>query len=167
MLDTDLVRRHNCCNPRKPGGSREELIQCSKKLEDAGYRASEKNRNSLNKTKRLGHEIDENRIKPNKKSENNHRFEATGISETIGIILRSNSFSRNVSNEIIGKNQKTATITKEEIKLNWGKEREDDFNNIKKLMTSNTTKTGLGITSWQKTIERRNETDSIREQNFE
>ena len=65
-----------------------------------------RNRNSLNKTKQLGHEIDENRNKLNKKSENNHRFEATGISETIGIILRSRLFSRNNSTETIGKKPK-------------------------------------------------------------
>ena len=45
-----------------------KLFDVLKKLEDAGYRASEKKSEFfLNKTKWLGHEIDETGIKPNKK----------------------------------------------------------------------------------------------------
>ena len=52
-------------------GSRKEhekkLFEILKKLENAGYRASErKSEFFLNKTKWLGHEIDEMGIKPNK-----------------------------------------------------------------------------------------------------
>ena len=46
-----------------------KLFDVLKELEDAKYRASEnKSELSLNKTKWLGHEIDENGIKPNKEN---------------------------------------------------------------------------------------------------
>ena len=53
-------------------GDREDhekkLFDVLKKLEDAGYRASERKSEFFkNKMKWLGHEIDENGIKPNKK----------------------------------------------------------------------------------------------------
>ena len=78
-------------------GSREDhekkLFDVLKGLKDAGYRASEKKSDFfLNKTKWLGHEIDENGIKANKqKRGNDYRLETPEKLETTKIFSRSNS----------------------------------------------------------------------------
>ena len=60
-----MARRYICRGDRKEHENK--LFDVLKKLEDAGYRASErKSELFLNKTKWLGHEIDETVIKLNK-----------------------------------------------------------------------------------------------------
>ena len=66
-LYTRMARRYYSSNTGKPERSRTDFVWCTKKLENAGYRAKEKKFKFLqNKMERLGHEIDENGIKPNK-----------------------------------------------------------------------------------------------------
>ena len=92
------------------------------KLEDAGNWASEKKSEFfLNKTKWLGHEIDENGIKPSKEKvkaiinlkhpENQKQLEYLGAIQ----------FVCKISTEIIGKNRKIAKITDERLQMELGK----------------------------------------------
>ena len=140
-----------------------------KKLQDAGYRASErKSEFFLNKTKWLGHEIDETGIKPNtekvkaildlKPPENQKQLKSF-----LGAIQNLAKFIPRLSE----KTERLRKLLKKESKWNWGKEQDEDFNNIKKLLTeepclahyakdrdnivtTDASKTGLGITLWQK-----------------
>ena len=92
-------------------GDREEhekkLSDVLKKLEDAGYRASEwKSEFFLNSTKWLGHEIDETGIKP-KKSKSDSRIETPGKPKTTKIIpvyqSRCDTIPGKIPTEAIGK----------------------------------------------------------------
>ena len=75
--------------------------------------------------------------------------------------------SSKVLSEIIGKNRKTPKTPKKDSVWNWGKEQDEDFNNIKEMwteepclahyakdreyiVTTDASKTGLGIALWQK-----------------
>ena len=61
-----MVGRHKSSNTRQQTRPREETIRRLEQLEKAGYRASKKRFEFFMKqTKWLGHEIDENGIKPN------------------------------------------------------------------------------------------------------
>ena len=79
---------------------KKKLFDVLKKLEDAGYRASEKKSEFFqNKMKRLGHEIDEEGIKPNKEKvkailDLKHPENPT---ETIKIVSRGNTVPSSVS----------------------------------------------------------------------
>ena len=99
-------------------GSRKEhekkLFEILKKLENAGYRASErKSEIFLNKTKWLGHEIDEMGIKPNKEKvkailELKHPENQKQLKSFLPI-------SRKILTKIIGKNRKTPKTPQERL----------------------------------------------------
>ena len=146
-----------------------KLFDVLRKLQDAGYRASErKSEFFLNKTKWLGHEIDETGIKLNtekvkaildlKPPENQKQLKSF-----LGAIQYLAKFIPRLSE----KTERLRRLLKKESKWNWGKEQDEDFNNIKKLLTkepclahyardrdnivtTDASKTGLGITLWQK-----------------
>ena len=68
-----------------------KLFDVLDKLEKAGYRASKKKSEFFMKeTKWLGHEINENGIKPNKKSGSHTKIESTGKYKKLKIISRCN-----------------------------------------------------------------------------
>ena len=150
-----------------------KLFDVLKKLQDAGYRTSErKSEFFLNKTKWLGHEIDETGIKPNtekvkaildlKPPENQKQLKSF-----LGAIQYLAKFILRLSE----RTERLRKLLKKESKWNWGKEQDEDFNNIKKLLTeepclahyakdrdnivtTDASKTGLGITLWQKQSDR-------------
>ena len=71
----------------------------------AGYRASKKSEFFKNKMKWLGHEIDEDGIKPNKKSQSHIGIETLGKSETIEIFSRGNTKFGKILSKTVRKNQ--------------------------------------------------------------
>ena len=146
-----------------------KLFDVLRKLQDAGYRASErKSEFFLNRTKWLGHEIDETGIKPNTEKvkailDLKHPENQKQLKTFLGAIQYLAKFIPRLSE----RTERLRRLLKKESKWNWGKEQEEDFNNIKKLLTeepclahyakdrdnivtTDASKTGLGITLWQK-----------------
>ena len=146
-----------------------KLFDVLRKLQDAGYRASErKSEFFLNKTKWLGHEIDETEIKPNTEKvkailDLKHPENQKQLKSFLGAIQYLAKFIPRLSE----RTERLRRLLKKESKWNWGKEQDEDFNNIKKLLTeepclahyakdrdniatTDASKTGLGITLWQK-----------------
>ena len=154
-------------------GSRKEhekkLFEILKKLENAGYRASErKSEFFLNKTQWLGHEIDEMGIKPNKEKvkailELKHPENRKQLKSFLGAIQYLAKFLPRLSE----RTERLRKLLKKDFTWNWGKQQNEDFENIKKMLTekpclahyakdrenivtTDASKTGLGITLWQK-----------------
>ena len=108
-----------------------------KKLEDAGYRSSERKSDFfLNKSKWLGHEIDETGIKPNtekmraildlKHRENPQQFKS---------FLSAIQYLAKIMPRVSERTERLRRLLKKDSKWNWRKEQDEDFNNIKKLLT--------------------------------
>ena len=146
-----------------------KLFDVLRELQDAGYRASErKSEFFLNKTKWLGHEIDETGIKPNTEKvkailDLNPPENQKQLRSFLGAIQFLAKFIPRLSE----RTERLRRLLKKESKWNWGKEQDEDFNNRKKLLTeepclahyakdrdnivtTDASKTGLGITLWQK-----------------
>ena len=146
-----------------------KLFDVLRKLQDAGYRASErKSEFFLNKTKWLGHEIDETGIKPNTEKvkailDLNPPENQKQLRSFLGAIQFLAKFIPRLSE----RTERLRRLLKKESKWNWGKEQDEDFNNRKKLLTeepclahyakdrdnivtTDASKPGLGITLWQK-----------------
>ena len=146
-----------------------KLFDVLKKLQDAGYRASErKSEFFLKKTKWLGHEIDETGIKPNTEKERaiielKHPEKQKQLKSFLGAIQYLAKFIPRLSE----RTENFRGLLKKDSKWNWGKEHDEDFNNIKKILTeapslahyakdrdniftTDASKTGLGNTLWQK-----------------
>ena len=124
-----------------------------KKIEDAGYRASEKRSEYfLNETKWLGNEIDENGIKPNKEkvkaiTDLKHPEIQKQLKSFLGAIQNLAKIYR-VPNGIEGKNKKMISITKkllteESCLAHYAKDREN-------IVITDASESGLGKTLWQK-----------------
>ena len=122
-------------------GSRKEhekkLFEILKKLENAGYRASEKKSEFfLNKTKWLGHEIDEIGIKPNKEKvkailELKHPENQKQLKSFLGVIQYLAKFLPRLSE----RTERLRKLLKKDFTWNWGKQQNEDFENIKKMLT--------------------------------
>ena len=99
-----------------------KLFDVLKKLEDAGYRASEKKSEFFqNKMKWLGHEIDEEGIKPNKKKSQSHTgFETSGKPEAIKIVSRGNTVPSKIPTEAVKKNRQFTKTTEEKYRMEMG-----------------------------------------------
>ena len=146
-----------------------KLFDVLKKLEDAGYPASErKSEFFLKSTKRLGHEIDETGIKPNKEKvkailELKHPENQKQLKSFLGAIQYLAKFLPRLSE----KTDRLRKLLKKDSVWNWGKQQDEDFNSIKEMLTEepclahyakdrenivtvDASKTGLGITLWQK-----------------
>ena len=146
-----------------------KLFDVIKKLKDAGYRASEKmSEFFLNKTKWLGHEIDETGNKPNKEKvkailDLKHPENQKQLKSFLGAIQYLTKFLPRLSEQT----EKLRRLLKKDSVWNWGKEQDEDFNKIKEtlteepclahyakdrenIVTTDASKTGLGITLWQK-----------------
>ena len=146
-----------------------KLFDVLKKLEDAGYRASErKSKFFLNSTKWLGDETDETGIKSNKEKvkailECKHPENQKQLKSFLGAIQYLAKFLPRLSETT----DRLRKLLKKDSVWNWGKQQEEDFNNIKEMLTeepclahyakdrenivtTDASKIGLGITLWQK-----------------
>ena len=112
-----------------------KLFDILKKLENAGYRASErKSEFFLNKTKWLGHEIDETRIKPNKEKvkailELKHPKNQKQLKSFLGAIQYLAKFLLRLSE----RTERLLRLLKKDSTWNWEKQEDEDFNSIKKM----------------------------------
>ena len=154
------------------GGDRKEyekkLFYVLKKLEDAGYRASERKFEFfLKSTKWLGHEIDQMGIKPNKEKvkailELKHPENQKQLKSFLGAIQYLAKFLPRLSE----KTDRLRKLLKKDSVWNWGKQQDEDFNSIKEklteepclahyakdrenIVTTDASKPGPGITLWQ------------------
>ena len=86
-----------------------KLLDILTKLEKAGYRASERKfKFFMNRTKWLGHEVDEKGIKPNEeKLEAIFKLNPPENTKKTKIISRSNTKYGKISTEIFGTNRPT------------------------------------------------------------
>ena len=93
---------------------KKKLFDVLKKVEDAGYRASERKSEFFpNKTKWLGHESDETGIKPNTEKVRAilDLMHPTNQKKNIEIKSRRNTVPRKIFIKIIGKIRKTPKTT--------------------------------------------------------
>ena len=154
-------------------GDREDheknLFDLLKKLEDAGYRAKERKSEFFkNKIKWLGHEIDENGIKPNKVKvkailELKHPENPKQLKSFLGAIQYLAKFLPKLSERL----DRLRKLLKKNTEWRWETEQQNDFETIKKMIaeepdlahyakdrdkivTTDASKTGLGITLWQR-----------------
>ena len=141
-------------------------------MENAGYRASErKSEFLLNRTKWLRHEIDETGFKPNKEKvkailELKHPENQKQLKSFLGAIQYLAKFQPRLSE----RTERLRRLLKNDSTWNYGKQQDEDFNNIKKMLTeepcmehyakdrenivtTDASKTGLGITLWQKQLD--------------
>ena len=146
-----------------------KLFDVLKKLEDAGYRASErKSEFFLNSTKWLGHEIDETGIKPNKeKVKAILELKQPENQKQLKSFLGAIQYLAKFLPRLLEKTDRLRKLLKKDSIWNWGKQQKEDFKNIKEMITeepclahyakdrenivtTDASKTELGITLWQK-----------------
>ena len=146
-----------------------KLFDVLKKLEDAGYRASErKSEFFLKSTKWLGHEIDETGIKPNKeKVKAILQLKHPENQKQLKSFLGAKQYLAKFLPRLSEKTDRLRKLLKKDSVWNWGKQQDEDFNSIKEMLTeepcllhyakdrenivtTDASKTGLGITLWQK-----------------
>ena len=146
-----------------------KLFDILGKWENAGYRASErKSEFFLNRTKWLGHEIDETGIEPNEEKvkaipELKHPENQKQLKSFLGAIQYLAKFLPTLSE----RTERLRRLLKRDSTWNWGKQQDEDFKIIKKLLTeepclahyakngenivtTDASKTGLGITFGKK-----------------
>ena len=146
-----------------------KLFDVLKKLENAGYRASEKKSEfSQTKMKWLGHEIDKEGIKPNKEKvkailDLKHPENPKQLKSFLGAIQYQAKFLPRLSE----RTDKLRKSLKKNTEWKWETEQQNDFEMIKKMLTeepalahyakdkdnivsTDASKTGLGIKLWQK-----------------
>ena len=146
-----------------------KLFDVLKKLEDAGYRASEKKSEFFqNKLKWLGHEIDEEGIKPN-----NEKVKAIldlkhpENPKQLKSFLLAIQYLAKILPRLSERTDKLRKLLKKNTEWKWETEQQNDFEMIKKMLTeepalahyakdkdnivsTDASKTGLGVTLWQK-----------------
>ena len=153
-------------------GNREDhekkLFNVLKKLENAGYRASKRKSEFFKKMKWLGHEIDEDGLKQNKEKveailELNHPENPKQSKSFLGAIQYLAKFLPRLSE----RTDRLRKLLKKNTEWRWETEQQNDFETIKKILTkepalahyakdrdnivtTGASKTGLGITLWQK-----------------
>ena len=107
-------------------GDREDhekkLFDVLKKLEDAGYRASERKSEFFkNKLKWLGHEIDENGIKPNKeKIKAILELKHPENPKQLKFFFQGNTIFGKILTKIVRKNRQITKITVEKHRMEMG-----------------------------------------------
>ena len=133
-----------------------KLFDVLKKLEDAGYRASErKSEFFLKSTKWLVHEYDEMGIKPNKEK-GKAILELKHPEKKLKLFLGAIQYLAKFLPRLSEKTDRLRKLLKKDSVWNWGKQQDEDFNSIKEMLTrdnivtTDASKTGLGITLWQK-----------------
>ena len=145
-----------------------KLVDVLNKLEKAGYRASKrKTEFFINQTKRLRHEIDENRIKPNEeKVEAILRLKPPENTKELKSILGAIQYMAKFLPKLSERTDKLRKLLKKNEPWNW-EEQQKDFEKIKQMLiegpclahyakdkenivTTDASTTGLGKTLWQK-----------------
>ena len=146
-----------------------KLFDVLNKLENTGYRASKKKSEFFMKqTKWLGHEIDENEIKPNEeKVEAILKLNPPENTKELKSFLGAIQYMAKYLPKLSEKTDRLRKLLKKNETWNWGTEQEEDFGKIKQMLTegpclahyakdkdnivtTNASTTGLRITIWQK-----------------
>ena len=127
-----------------------------------------RNPNSSKGTKWLGHEINENGIKPNEeKVEAILKLKAQENTKDLKSFLGAIQYMAKFLPKLSEPTDRLRKLFKKNEPWKWGPEQETDFNRIKQMLTkgpclahyakdkdnmvtTNASKTGLGITLWQK-----------------
>ena len=122
----------------------------------------------MNETKSLGHEINENGIKPNEeKVEAIIKLKAPENTKDLKSFLGAIQYMAKFLSKLSEQTDRLRKLLKKNEPWNWGPEQETDFNRIKQMLTegpclahyakdkdnmvtTDASKTGLGITLWQK-----------------
>ena len=155
-----------------PRGSRQEhektLFDVLSKLEKTGYRASKRKSDFfLKQTKGLGHEIDESGIKPNEEKVEAIQKLKSPNNAKLKLFLSAIQYSAKFLSKLSEKTERLRKLLKKNEPWIWGEEQENDFKQIKQMLTekpclahyakdkdimvtTDASKTGLGITLWQK-----------------
>ena len=147
----------------------EKLIDVLNNLEKAGNRASKKKSEFFMKqTKWLGHEIEENGIKPNEKNlEAILKLNPPENYQRIKIISRAIQYMAKFLPKLSERTDRLRKFLKKNETWNLGTEQDEDFGKIKQMLTegpclahyandkdnivtTDASTTGLGITLWQK-----------------
>ena len=146
-----------------------KLFDVLDKLEKAGYRASKKKSEFFMKeTKWLGHEINENGIKPNEeKVEAILKLKAPENTKELKSFLGAIQYMAKFLPKLSEQTDRLRKLLKKNEPWKWETEQETDFNRIKQMLTegpclahyakdkdnmvtTDASRTGLGITLWQK-----------------
>ena len=146
-----------------------KLFDVLDKLEKAGYRASKKKSEFFMKeTKWLGHEINENGIKPNdEKVEAILKLKLPENTKDLKSFLGAIQYMAKFLPKLSEQTDRLRKLLKKSEPWIWGPEQETDFNRIKQMLTegpclahyakdkdnmvtTDASKTGLGKTLWQK-----------------
>ena len=150
-------------------GHKKKLFDVLNKLEKAGYRASKKKSEFFMKqTKWLGHEIDENGIKPiEEQVEAILKLNPPENTKELNPFLGAIQYMAKYLPKLSEKTDRLRKLLKKNETWNWGTEQEEDFGKIKQMLTegpclahyakdkdnivtTDASTTGLGITIWQK-----------------
>ena len=146
-----------------------KLFEILNKLEEAGYRASKKKSEFfMNRTKWLGHEIDENGIKPNEeKVEAILKLKPPENTKELKSFLGAIQYMAKYLPKLSERTDRLRKLLKKNEQWKWGPEQETDFNRKTQMLTegpcsahyakekdnivtTDASTTGLGITLWQK-----------------
>ena len=147
----------------------EKLFDILNQLEKAGYRASKrKSEFFMNRKKWLGHEIDENGIKPNEeKIEAIQKLNPPKNTKELKSFLGAIQYMAKFLPKLSEQTDRLRKLLKKNEPWNWGEEKQKDFEKIKRMLTegpclayyakdkdnivtTDASTTGLGITLWQK-----------------
>ena len=169
----NIVHRHGWTTIIVTRGSKQDhekkLFDVLDKLEKAGYRASKKKSEFfLKETKWLGHEINENGIKPNdEKVEAILNLKPPENTKDLKSFLGAIQYMAKFLPKLSEQTDRLRKLLKKNEPWIWGPEQETDFNRIKQMLTegpclahyakdkdnmvtTDASKTGLGITLLQK-----------------
>ena len=146
-----------------------KLFDVLNKLEKTGYRASKRmSEFFINQTKWLGHEIDENGIKPNEeKVKAILRLKPPENTKELKSFLGAIQYMAKFLPKFSERTEKLRKLLKKNEPWNWEEEQQKDFEKIKQMLTegpclahyakdkenivtTDASTTGLGITLWQK-----------------
>ena len=146
-----------------------ELFDVLNKLEIAGYRASKKKSEFfMNRIKWLGHEIDDNGIKPNEeKVEAILKLKSPENTKELKSFLGAIQYVAKFLPKLSEQTDRLRNLLKKNEPWKWGEEQQKDFGKIKQMLTEgpylahyakdkenivtkDASTTGLGITLWQK-----------------
>ena len=158
-----------CVTNRTIEEHEEEIREILSKLQENGYRASEKKTEQFKKELTwLGYEINQNGVKPIKdKTEAITKLKAPTNTKELKSLLGSIQHLSKFLNNLSKKTDRMRRLLKKDTKWEWTKEINDDFEQLKKeiteapclahfdpkkdmFITTDACNTGLGATLWQK-----------------
>ena len=164
-----MVRRYYSSNTGDRKDHEKKLFDLLKKLENDGYKANEKKSEFFqNKMKWLGHEIDEEGIKPNKeKVKAILDLKHPEYPKQLKLFLVAIQYLAKFLPRLSERPDKLRKLLKKNTEGKWETEQQNDFEMIKKMLTeepalahyakdkdnivsTDASKTGLGTTLWQK-----------------